>query len=85
MKYFYSLLLLGLLAFTGCARNYVITLNNGTQLGAQGRPRLENGAYYFKDARGQDSSVGAGRVSQIEPASSAGREKKTGFINSPTK
>lgn len=85
MKNLCALLLLGLLLFTGCARNYTITLNNGTQLGAQGKPQLKDGAYYFKDATGRDTSIAAGRVSQIGPASSAKQDEKSGFINSPSK
>jgi hypothetical protein len=67
---------LALLLGSGCARNYVMTLNNGTQLGAKGKPRLENGSYYFTDARGEKTSISAGRVSQIEPASEAARDEK---------
>jgi hypothetical protein len=81
MKNLCFLLLLGLLVFTGCARNYVVTLNNGNQLGAQGKPVLKGGSYYFKDARGEEAAVAAGRVTRIEPASSAARNKKTGFLD----
>jgi PBP1b-binding outer membrane lipoprotein LpoB len=80
MKQFSSLTVLVLLLLTGCARNYVITLNNGTQIGAKGKPKLENGSYVFKDARGQDAAVAAGRVSQIEPAREAEKQNKSGFI-----
>jgi len=79
------LLPLGFLLFTGCARNYTITLTNGTQLGAQGKPQLKNGAYYFKDAIGHDTAIAAGRVSRIETASSAKEASKSGFIDSPKK
>lgn len=79
------LLPLGLLLFTGCARNYTITLTNGTQLGAQGKPKLKDGAYYFKDAIGRDTAIAAGRVSQIEPASSAKQGNKSGFLDSPSR
>ena len=80
MKKLAPLLLFGLAWFTGCARHYVITLSSGTQLGAQGRPQLKNGSYYFKDANGKATSVSAGRVSQIETATSAGRGNKSGYI-----
>lgn len=80
-----SLLPLGCLLFAGCARSYTISLNNGTQIGAQGKPQLKDGAYYFKDATGRDASIAAGRVSQIEPASSAKKDEKSGFIKSPSK
>lgn len=77
--------LLGCVLFAGCARHYVITLNSGTQIGAQGKPELRGGSYFFKDANGRETSVAAGRVSQIETASSAERGNKTGFINSGSK
>jgi Bacterial protein of unknown function (DUF903) len=85
MKNLCSLLPLGLLLVTGCARNYTIALTNGTQLGAQGKPHFKDGVYYFKDANGRDTSVAAGRVSQIGPASSAKQDEKSGFYNSPSK
>jgi hypothetical protein len=85
MKNLGSILLLGMLLCTGCARNYTITLTNGTQLGAKGKPHLKEDAYYFKDANGRDTSVAAGRVSQIGPASSAKQGEKSGFIGSPSR
>lgn len=85
MKNSLSLLLLGCLLSTGCVRNYTITMSNGTQIGAQGKPVLKGGSYYFKDASGQEKAVAAGRVSQIETATSAARGNKSGFINSPTR
>ncbi len=85
MKILAPLLLLGLALCTGCARHYVITLNSGTQLGAQGKPELRGGSYYFKDANGKETSVAAGRVSQIETDSSAQRGNKSGFINAPSR
>jgi hypothetical protein len=85
MKKLYPLLLMGLMFFTGCAHNYTMTLTNGTQLGAKGKPKLKEGVYYFTDASGNETSVPAGRVAQIEPAASAAKNKKTGFIDAPSK
>ena len=85
MKNFHLLSLLGFVLLTGCARNYVVTLNNGTQLGARTKPQLKDGAYYFKDATGHDTTVAAGRVSQIESAGIASRNKKSGFLDSPSR
>jgi hypothetical protein len=85
MKKLCPLLLMGLVLFTGCAHNYTMTLTNGTQLGAKGKPKLKEGVYYFTDASGNETSMPAGRVSQIEPASSAAKSKKTGFIDAPKK
>ena len=85
MKNFSPLLLLSLALSAGCAHNYVITLTSGTRLGAQGKPVLKGGSYYFKDATGVEKSISAGRVSQIETASSAARGNKSSYINSPSK
>ncbi len=59
----------------GCARRYVMTMNNGTQTTAKGKPKLEQGVYKFKDVTGQEQSVSAGRVREIAPASMAGNER----------
>jgi hypothetical protein len=66
-----SILLLALVvvALCGCARHYVITLSNGSQLGTIGKPRLKGGFYVFKDALGRESYIGVGRVAEIAPAS----------------
>ena len=63
------LLCAGLVALSGCARHYVLTLQNGTQISAKNKPHLVNGHYVFKDALGQDASVPAGRVTEVSPAS----------------
>ncbi len=75
-------LLIGLWLLPGCAGHYVVTLNNGAQIGAQGKPELRGNAYYFKDANGKETSVAAGRVTQIETESSAQRSQKSGFRSS---
>lgn len=58
-----------LVALCGCARHYVITMTNGTQIGATGKPHLKGGYYHFKDARGRESVIAAGRITEIAPAS----------------
>ncbi len=70
------LLLAGLFAGAGCARHYVIKLNNGSQITAANKPRLKNGSYYFKDANGQTRTLPAGRVMEIAPASMVQKEKE---------
>ena len=62
-----------LIALCGCARQYVITLSNGSRLSTKGKPHLEGGYYVFKDALGQQNRISAGRVSEIAPASMMGR------------
>jgi hypothetical protein len=46
------LLLAGALAWSGCARHYVMKLNNGTQIVTASKPKRKGAAYYFKDAKG---------------------------------
>ena len=76
MKRSGALLLVGLLVLTGCASAYVLKLTNGTQITTPSKPRLENGVYYFKDAKGQQQSVLAARVREVAPASVAKAEDK---------
>ena len=69
-------LLAGLLVLTSCASHYVIELTNGAALTTTSKPQLREGAYHFKDAKGQECAVSAGRVRQIAPASMAAEENK---------
>jgi len=70
-------LLIGLIALTGCASPYVLKLTNGTQIVTPGKPRLKDGVYYFKDAKGDEQSVLAARVREVAPASMAEAENKS--------
>ena len=78
------LLLSGLLILSGCARDYVLTLTNGSRVTAINKPRLKNGYYIFKDAQGRPSYVPSGRVTVIEPASMA-RSDRPDFGSEPSK
>jgi hypothetical protein len=69
-------LLVCLAILCGCASQYVMRLNNGSHILTASKPRLKNGAYFFKDAKGQEVSVPQGRVIQIEPVSMAREEAK---------
>jgi hypothetical protein len=74
---FYKLILVLLLfvgLFTGCARSYVITLNNGSRITAQGKPKLSGSTYVYKDASGKPAQVSILRVREIAPASMATEE-----------
>ena len=74
MKRFVLLAVAAVGLLTGCAHRYVVTLSNGTQLTAIGRPRLVDGNYVFKDASKRPVYVPSGRVREIAPASMANKE-----------
>jgi hypothetical protein len=79
-------LLIGLIALTGCAHQYVMKLNNGTQITTASKPQLKEDSYFFKDAKGEEHSVAAGRVREIAPASVAAKENQSKPLKSePTK
>jgi hypothetical protein len=78
------ILLTGLLLLCGCARHYVITMSNGSQIGTRSKPQFKNGVYVFKDANGNESYVPAGRVTEIAPASST-PSKPDPFIPQPSR
>lgn len=63
------------LLLSGCARHYTLTLTNGTQIGAIGKPRLQRGYYVYKNALGKQSAIGAGEVTEIAPASMMRKQK----------
>jgi len=77
-------LLIGVLVLTGCAHHYVMRLNNGMELTTASKPKLSEGTYSFKDAKGEEQFVGAGRVLEIAPASVAAKEKKPKPMQSQT-
>jgi hypothetical protein len=79
------LLLLGALAVSGCARNYVMTMSNGTRVTTASKPKLKSGTYYYKDAMGRQVTMPAGRVQQIEPASMAKKEDSPMFKPTPSR
>jgi hypothetical protein len=64
----------GLLA--GCAHEYVMKLNNGQELMTASKPKLKGNTYHYKDAKGREITVPAGRVLEVEPASMAAEEHK---------
>ena len=68
-------LLLTLFTLTGCAHQYVVKLSNGMRVTTNSKPRFDKGNYYFKDAKGRVTSVPAGRVVEIVPASMVAEEK----------
>ena len=78
MNRFALLLLLSVAALSGCARQYVMRLSNGTRVTTASKPKLKNGYYTFKDAAGNPNKISQNRVLEIEPASMA-EEEKTRF------
>ena len=80
------LLLIGLIALTGCAHHYVMKLTGGAQITTASKPKLKEGIYYYNDAKGEEHAVAASRVREIAPASVAQQENKSRPIKSePTK
>lgn len=69
-------LLLGLIALCGCARHYIITLNNGAQIVTSGKPHLKEDKWYYKDPSGKKAVVASGRVREVAPASMVQEEQK---------
>jgi len=85
MKSLLPLALFAALLLTGCARHYTITLNSGNRITTFGKPRLENGSYVFKDAKGQVGRVPAGRVREVAPSNMTTSRVDSGFSAAPTK
>jgi hypothetical protein len=70
-------LVIALLALSGCAHQYVVRLGNGQSIITASKPKLKDGVYHFKDARGQDQAISSARVVEMEPASMARQETKS--------
>jgi len=69
-------LLLGLISLTGCARHYAMKLTNGGVITTATKPKLKDGVYFFRDARGEEHFVPVGRVREVAPISVVEREDK---------
>jgi hypothetical protein len=76
MKKSVPFVLAGLIVLTGCAHHYVLRLNSGSEIVTASKPKLKDGVYEFKDARGEEHLVPAGRVREVAPASVAQREDR---------
>jgi hypothetical protein len=68
--------LFALLVCSGCAHQYVMKLSNGLTITTPSKPKLKNGYYVYKDAKGKDHYIPQGRVNEIEPASMAAEENQ---------
>jgi len=85
MKTLLPAAMLGSILLTGCARHYVVTLENGSQLSVMGKPKIEGGSYVFKDAMGQPVRIPKGSVREIAPKSMASSSQSSGFKDAPSK
>ncbi len=66
MKIFLSILLI-IMAGSGCALHYDLTLYNGDKIRATTKPTLnERGCYVFEIGPGQEVQINRGRVRKIE-------------------
>ena len=55
-------LLLTLIALSGCAHHYIITMSNGSQIATTSKPKQQGNYYVYKDAAGKDSRIASGMV-----------------------
>lgn len=76
---------LGLVVLTGCTRRYTVTLQNGNRITAHSKPKLEDGAYVFKDGKGETMKVPRTRVREIAPESQASSPYNSGESTGPLK
>lgn len=75
MNRFALILLICATGLTGCARQYVMKLGNGTKILTASKPKLSHGYYVFKDAAGNVNRISEGRVVEIQPTSMAEEDK----------
>jgi len=60
--------LAGLLLLTGCSHLYVVKTTDGSSYMAYSKPKLINGFYHFKDAKGNEARpVLSSQVREIAP------------------
>jgi hypothetical protein len=86
MKKIFPAALVVLLILTGCAHGYIITMSNGERIHTTGKPRLENGFYYFTDATGHDSRpVFSGSVREVAPVGMESPDPASAFKPVSTK
>ena len=78
-------LILSLILLAGCARHYVLKLSNGSEITTASKPKLKEGIYYYKDAKGEQHAMAAGRVLEMAPASMAERDSKPQPVKGPPK
>ena len=72
----FLLLALAATGLCGCSHSYMMKMTNGGKIITANKPKLKNGIYVYKDAKGNDHSISQGRVSEIEPLSMASDDQK---------
>ena len=71
------LLFTAVIGFSGCSHQYVMKMTNNTKIVTASKPKLQNGVYVYKDAKGNQHSISQSRISEIEPLSMSSDEQKT--------
>ena len=73
MKKILPIILLALVACSGCRSTYNLTLTNGDVLTSHGKPTYDpqQARYYYRDIHGQTNSIPASKVREIAPADMA--------------
>ena len=70
-------LILAAFGLTGCSHQYVMKMTNNSRIITANKPKLKNGMYVYKDAKGTEHSISQGRIAEIEPLSMANDDQKT--------
>jgi hypothetical protein len=71
------LVIAGLMVLSGCSHSYMMKMTNGSKIVTASKPKLKNGVYIYKDAKGGEHTVSQGRISEIEPLSMANEDQKS--------
>ncbi|HEX4342573.1 MAG TPA: hypothetical protein VH255_04235 [Verrucomicrobiae bacterium] len=77
--------LVGSTFLMGCARQYTMTLQNGSQISVIGKPKVVGGSYVAHDADGNLIRQPIVTVREIAPASMASSGQSSGFSAAPSK
>jgi len=77
--------LVALACFCGCAHQYLIRLNNGGQILAISKPKLQGTNYYYTDNMGAKCVIPQDRVTRIRAVSVEKPEEKPASPSAPVK
>jgi hypothetical protein len=64
------------ITLSGCSHSYVMKMTNNSKIVTANKPKLKNGMYVYKDAKGNEHSISQGRIAEIEPLSMADDKPK---------